>query len=92
MDFFTDIVEVNSDSDEITLARHDMIKYWLKWSIRNITERNGQPDFKDGDWVLFNSCLEDAKRRETSGQKFKLKPKINGITYHGTTNQTFETS
>ena len=81
LDFYTDIVEVNSDTDEITLARHDMIKHWVKWAIKNITEKNGTPDFTDGDWVMFNTCLNDAVRRESSGQKYKLKPFINGIDY-----------
>lgn len=83
MDYYTDIVEVDSDSDEITLARHDMVKHWLKWQIRNITERNGNPDYQDGDWVMFNSILNDAIRRESSGQKYKMKPQLNGIFYPG---------
>jgi hypothetical protein len=91
MDYYTDIVEVDSDTDEITLARHDMIKHWLKWQIRNITEKNGQPDFKDGDWLLFQSILTDSIRRESSGQKFKTNPQINGITYRGTLNTNFDT-
>jgi len=92
MDYYTDIVEVNSDADEITLARHDMVKHWLKWQIRNITENNGQPNLQDGDWMLFNSVLSDAVRRESSGQKFKMKPTINGIQYRGENrNATFET-
>lgn len=93
MDFYTDIVEVNSDADEITLARYDLIKHWLKWQIRNITEHNGQPNFKDGDWTLFNTILGDTIRRESSGQKFKLSPKINAIYYRGemkSRNATFE--
>lgn len=90
MDFYTDIVEVDSDADEISLARHDLIKYWLKWQIRNITERNGQPDFKDGDWAMFNTALSDAIRRESSGQKYKLSPQINGITYGGTKAQSID--
>lgn len=91
MDYYTDIVEVDSDSDQITLARFDMIKHWLKWQIRNITEKNGQPDFKDGDWMLFQSILNDAIRRESSGQKFKMMPRINGITYRDTLNTNFDT-
>lgn len=87
MDYYTDVVEVNSDADEITLARHDMIKYWLKWQIRNIAERNGNPDFNDGDWMMFSNILQDAIRRESSGQKYKLKPFINTIDY-GKTNQS----
>lgn len=83
IDFYTDIVEVNSDSDEITLAKYDLVKHWLKWQIRNITERNSQPDMNDGDWILFNGILSDLVRRESSGQKRKMTPKINGITYRG---------
>ena len=92
LDFYTEIVEVDSDSDEITLARYDMLKHWLKWQIRNITERNGKPDFQDGDWLLFSNILEDAKRRESSGQKYKLKPFINGIDYgKASSNSNFDT-
>lgn len=93
LDYYTDIVEVNSDGDEITLAKHDMVRHWLKWQIRNITERNSQPDMRDGDWLLFNSLLADALRRESSGQKRKLAPKVNGISYRGegrVTNQSFD--
>lgn len=80
-DFYTDIVEVNSDSDEIDLARFDMIKHWVKWHIRNVAERNGKPDFTDGDWTMFNTILTDAVRRETTGQKYKTRVRMNGITY-----------
>ena len=91
LDYYTDIVEVDSDADEITLARHDMIKHWLKWQIKNITERNSNPDFKDGDWLLFQSILNDAIRRESSGQKYKMSPKINGISYRNSSNTNFDT-
>ena len=91
MDYYTDIVEVDSDADEITLARHDMIKHWVKWQIRNITEKSGSPDYQDGDWLMFNSILTDAVRRESSGQKFKMSPKINGITYRDSLNTNFDT-
>lgn len=83
LDFYTDIVEVDSDADEITLAKFDMVKHWLKWQIRNITEKNGSPDLQDGDWLVFNGILSDAIRRESSGQKRKMAPKKNGISYRG---------
>lgn len=92
MDYYTDIVEVDSDSDEITLARHDMVKHWLKWQIRNITENNGKPDYNDGDWLMFQTILNQAKRRETTGQKNKWNYKVSGITYRGSQNVPFEQS
>lgn len=91
MDYYTDITEVDSDSDEITLARHDMVKHWVKWAIKNITERNGTPDYQDGDWTMFQVILNQAKRRETTGQKSKWNYKVSGITYRGTNNQSFDT-
>lgn len=93
LDFYTDIVEVDSDADEITLARHDMIKHWIKWQIRNITENNGKMDFQNGDWIMFTSILADSIRRESSGQKRKMIPRINAIYYRGeqgSRNSTFE--
>ena len=93
LDYYTDIVEVDSDADEITLAKFDMLKHWLKWQIRNITENNGKPDLQDGDLALFNMLLADAIRRESSGQKRKMYTKLNGIDYRGegrTANHSFD--
>jgi len=92
LDFYTEIVEVDSDADEITLARFDMIKHWLKWQIRNITENSGQPNLTDGDFLLFNSIRSDAIRREASGQKYKMKPFINTIDYGRLNNIDFDKS
>ena len=92
MDYYTDITEVDTDADEITLARHDMIKHWLKWAVRNITEKNGVPDYADGDWLMFQSILNDAIRRESSGKKSKWSYRVNGITYRGSQNVPFEES
>jgi len=81
LDFYTDIVVINSDADEISYARFDMIKHWLKWQIRNIVDNDGKVDINDDDYKMFLVILNDAKRRETTGQKYKQKPKINGIFY-----------
>jgi hypothetical protein len=91
MDYYTDIVEVDSDSDEITLAKFDMVKHWLKWVIRNITENAGKPNLQDGDLALFNMILADAIRRESSGQKYKMKPTINTIDYGTRNTANFDT-
>lgn len=92
LDFYTEIVEIDSDADEITLARFDMVKHWLKWQIRNITENNGKLDFADGDFMMFTNIMTDAIRRESSGQKFKLSPQINGITYRSESTEDFDKS
>lgn len=92
MDFYTDIVRVDSDDDILSPARYDMLEYWLKWEIRNITENNGKRDFNDGDYLMFLTTLTDAVRRESSGQKFKMSPKINGIDYGTENNLDFDKS
>lgn len=93
LDYYTDIVEVDSDADEITLAKFDMVKHWIKWQIRNITENNGKPDLQDGDLALFNMLLADAIRRESSGQKRKWNRQLNSIDYREegrVTNNSFD--
>jgi hypothetical protein len=62
----------------------------LKWEIKNIAENNGKKDFKDGDWVMFLTTLNDAIRREESGQKFKRAPKVVGINYNTEDNLDFD--
>lgn len=89
-DFYTDIVEVDSETDVIPDARYDMIEYWVKWEIKNILDRNGVKDMKDEDFVMFNIILADAVRREASGQKFKMKPKLNGIFYNNESAEDFD--
>jgi len=80
LDYYTDIVEVDSEGDTIGIHRYDMMFYWIRWSLRNIIERNAKPDYTDGDWMMFKERLADAIRKEQSGQKFKYFPKINRIT------------
>lgn len=91
-DFHTEVVEVDSETDIISDARYDMVEYWIKWEIKNIAERDGKRDMNDGDYIMFLMCLSDAVRRESSGQKFKMKPKINGIFYKEETSEDFERS
>jgi len=79
MDFYTDIVEVDSDADTLSIERYDMIVNYLRWEVRNILERDGKKDFTDGDWMMFKDKLADAIKKETSGQKYKMRPKINRI-------------
>jgi len=92
MDFYTDIVQVDSDTDILTGVRYDMVEYWLKWEIRNISENDSKRDYNDGDYVMFMTILQDAIRRESSGQKFKRKIKVSGISYHSEDELDFERS
>lgn len=91
-DFHTEVVNVDSETDEIPDARYDMVEYWLKWEIKNITENDGKRNMQDGDFLMFMQVLADAVRRESSGQKFKMKPRINGVFYKEESSEDFERS
>lgn len=91
-DFHTEVINVDSETDVIPDARYDMVEYWIKWEIKNITERDGKRDMSDGDFQMFMQILSDAVRRESSGQKFKMKPKLNGIFYNEESSDDFNRS
>ena len=92
MDFYTDIVRVDSDSDVLSNARYDLLTDWLRWEVRNKTENGGVRDYKDGDFLLFSRNLDEAVRRESSGQKFKMRPKVSGINYNTKRDLDFDRS
>lgn len=81
IDFYTDIVSVDSDSDLLDNNRFDMAYYWLCWEIKNITENKGKRDLKDADFAMFTQILNDEIKQERTGQKYKFNYKLNGISY-----------
>jgi hypothetical protein len=83
LDYYTDMVSIDSDGDVLQGPRYDMAIYWLKAWIRAITENNGKLEDNDPDMAFFSSILNDAIRKEISGQKFKTRPRLNGIFYNG---------
>jgi len=90
MDFYTDIVEVDSESDIISFERYDMLYNYLRWEIRNKAENKEKKDYNDGDYFMFKEILTDAIRKECSGQKYKMKPKINRIADNRTNKLSFD--
>lgn len=90
IDFYEEATAVNSESDTIDANRYDAVKHWLLWQGKNYWRNNGKSDTKDDDFLLFGDILKAAIRTEVSGQKFKMKPKINSIDYRGQTRGKFE--
>jgi hypothetical protein len=80
-DFWTEAPEVESDSDELDIYRYDIVKHWLTWAIRMQLKNDGIRDFKDGDYVQFETMLRDAIRQDIHGQKYKTVPALNKISY-----------
>jgi len=81
IDCTREATQVDSESDTIDTNRYDMCKHWLLWQGKTYWKNNGKVDVKDDDFLIFNDILKSAIRTTTSGQKFKMTPKINQISY-----------
>jgi len=83
LDYWKEAPEVDSDADTLDISRYDMVKHWLVWAIRSQVMNNGMRDPSDADYLMFERMLRDALYIEanTSGQKYKMSPKLNTIKY-----------
>ncbi|MEK9207861.1 MAG: hypothetical protein AAB922_05225 [Patescibacteria group bacterium] len=90
MDFSSEVTKVDSESDTIDAPRYDAVKHWLLAQGKAYWRNNGTLDVKDSDFVLFQDILKAAIRTEVSGQKYKMSPKINTISYRSRPRGKFE--
>ena len=81
LDYNSEVTTVNSEADTLDTPRFDLVKEWLLWKGKSYWRNNGMDDLKDSNFVLFQDMLKSAIRTEVSGQKFKMKPKINTVNY-----------
>jgi hypothetical protein len=81
MDYNTEATAVDSESDTVDAPRYDMVREWLLWKGKSYWRNNGKDDIKDDSFLLFNDMLRSAIRTDISGQKYKMRPKINQISY-----------
>ena len=82
-DYWKEASSVDSDYDTIDVARFDMVKYYLTASVRWQLKNDGIPDKTDGDYQEFLIRLNQAATTaaRSSGQKYKMTPKLNKISY-----------
>ena len=85
LDYNEEATRVDSEVDTLDSPRFDMVKHWLLWQGKNYWRNNGKQDLEDGDFKMFQDILKTAIRTEVSGQKYKMRPKINTISYNPTT-------
>ena len=78
-DYHTVRTSVNSAADTIEGSRYDMVKHWLIAKIRAQSNATGMMDANDFDWQLFLGIVADLIRKELSGQRFKMSPRVNQI-------------
>lgn len=81
LDYHTTRTLVDSMTDVFEIKRYAIIKSWLKWKIRGFDKSGGRLDENDVDYKLFLGYLRSLIRTEISGQKHKMKPKVNKIEY-----------
>jgi len=75
MDFYTDIVSIDSDGDIIYTPRYDALKHYLKWKIRAKLENNGREDLTDPSYLQYREIIDDAIRNEELGQNLGFVPR-----------------
>ena len=75
---------IDSDADTIDMFRFDLVKYWLTASVRAMKNNQGIRNDADGDYQMFERILNRAIYIDlnSSGEKYKMKPKINSIKYN----------
>jgi hypothetical protein len=81
LDYSTAVTKVDSDGDEIDVQRYDMVLDYFTWAIKMRVKNNGALDMNDGWFISFKEKLNDAIRTSRPRFTFKMKPKINKITY-----------
>lgn len=81
LDYNTSRTAVDSAGDTIEGPRYDAVKHWLAWKLRCQNNSSGQLDPNDGDHIMFREILTDLVRKEISGQKYRMKPRVNSIDY-----------
>lgn len=80
-DLYLGPTQVDSDTDTLTADRYDMVKNWLMWKVRAVSKNDGEAKLDDPDYKRYLAILGNSIKKETSGQKYKMKPKINSIMY-----------
>lgn len=90
LDYYTDIVSVNSAADTISFPRYDALRHWLTWQLRSLKNENGKLDLKDGDFLMFEEIVKNMIFQElnSSGQKRKYSPKVYNMTGSTANNAT----
>ena len=92
IDFFEEATQVNSESDTLDTDRYDAVKHWLLAQGKAYWRNNGTLNVQDSDFVMFQDILKSAIRTSVSGQRWKMRPKINTIDYKFGRQGSFETT
>ena len=82
MDYNTEVVEVNSEGDEIDYQRFDMLQAYLMWRMWCKTSNKGILDRQSGFYVSFKENLNDAIRIMPT-HKTSTTPNINRMMRSG---------
>ncbi len=83
IDYWTEAVVLDSESDTIDAARHLALYHWLMWKGTARWRNNGKTKITDDDFKLFSNILNQAIRMNKSNQRFKWTPRVNAIVYRG---------
>lgn len=81
LDYYTSRTRVETAADIVEPTRYLMYKHWLCWKLKALDNASGNLNLTDGDFILFSQMLLDSVNKEVSGQRYRMRPVINKITY-----------
>lgn len=84
LDYHTSRTKVDTAGDAVEPTRYLLYKHWLAWKLKALDNSSGSLNIEDGDFQLFTMLLNDMIGKEVSGQKFRMKPRVNKISYSRT--------
>lgn len=86
-DYWVVATSVNTEGDTLDQIRFDMAKHYLAWAIEAVSKNNGKRDINSGFHLKYRERLNDAIRNKGRGLKYKMKPRVNRISYRNLTTQ-----
>lgn len=82
IDYYKQATRIDSGADKLDKLRRLPVLNYLFWKAWTYWSNNGELDTANGYYLAYRSGLSDAIRTTKSGQKFKMRPKINTIDYN----------
>jgi hypothetical protein len=80
-DYLTDIETIDSQMDVISGNYFNMLKPYLRFRIRGITENNGMEDLKDPSYTQFRELLQDCIKNEPLMTNTRFRPRDRSASY-----------
>lgn len=81
IDYFTEVVDVNSDGDLISFTEFDQVLHWLVWKLRALDRPGGEAVLEDPDYRMYQTIVNQMMYQELGKTgKYKMRPFLPNVT------------